>query len=102
MFEHYSVMLNEAVGELNIKEDEIYVDATLGAGGHSSKILSQLTTGHLYSFDQDEEAIKAANERLKAINDHYTIIQSNFKNLKSELAKRGVTSIDGILFDLGV
>jgi 16S rRNA (cytosine1402-N4)-methyltransferase len=102
MFEHYSVMLNEAVGELNIKEDGIYVDATLGAGGHSSKILSQLTTGHLYSFDQDEEAIKAANERLKAINDHYTIIQSNFKNLKSELAKRGVTSIDGILFDLGV
>lgn len=102
MFEHYSVMLNEAVSELNIKPDGIYVDATLGGGGHSSKILTQLTTGHLYCFDQDERAIEAASSRLSAIGDQFTIIHSNFKNLKKELTERGVDSIDGILFDLGV
>ena len=102
MLEHYSVMLNEAVSELNIKPDGIYVDATLGGGGHSSKILTQLTTGHLYCFDQDERAIEAASSRLSAIGDQFTIIHSNFKNLKKELTERGVDSIDGILFDLGV
>lgn len=102
MFEHISVMLNEAVAGLNIKEDGIYVDCTLGGGGHSSKILSQLTSGHLYAFDQDETAIKAAQVKLSKISDHFTIIHSNFVNLKEKLNELGVEKVDGILFDLGV
>ena len=85
MFEHVTVMLEEAVDGLNIKEDGIYVDCTLGGGGHSARILSKLTTGHLYAFDQDETAITAANARLKAISDHYTIIYSNFVHLKEKM-----------------
>ena len=84
MFDHISVMLNEAVTGLNIKEDGIYVDCTLGGGGHSSKILSQLTSGHLYAFDQDETAIKAAQAKLSEISDHFTIIHSNFVHLKEK------------------
>lgn len=102
MFEHVTVMLNEAIEGLNIKEDGIYVDCTLGGGGHSSKILEKLTTGHLYAFDQDENAIKAATERLKAISDNFTIIHSNFVNLKEKLNELGVEKVDGVLFDLGV
>lgn len=102
MFKHVTVMLDEAVKGLNIKEDGIYVDCTLGGGGHSSKILSQLTTGHLYAFDQDENAIKAANERLSKISNNYTIIYSNFVNLEQKLRELGVNKVDGILFDLGV
>jgi len=100
--EHYSVLLNEAIESLNIKKDGIYVDATLGLGGHSSKILEKLTTGHLYSFDEDKMAISFANERLSKIGDNYTLIKSNFVNLKSKLKELGVTKIDGIVFDLGV
>ena len=102
MFKHYSVLLEEAVEGLNIKEDGIYVDCTLGGGGHSARILSKLTTGHLYAFDQDETAITAANARLKAISDHYTIIYSNFVHLKEKLNELGVERVDGVLFDLGV
>ena len=102
MFEHVTVMLEEAVDGLNIKEDGIYVDCTLGGGGHSARILSKLTTGHLYAFDQDETAITAANARLKAISDHYTIIYSNFVHLKEKLNELGVERVDGVLFDLGV
>ena len=102
MFEHTTVMLNEAIEGLNIKEDGIYVDCTLGGGGHSSKILKKLTTGHLYAFDQDENAIKAANERLMAISDKFTIIHSNFVHIKEKLNELGVEKVDGILFDLGV
>lgn len=100
--EHYSVLLEEAIENLNIKEDGIYVDATLGLGGHSSKILEKLTTGHLYAFDEDKIAIEYANNRLSKISNNYTLIKSNFVNLKSELAKLGVNKIDGIVFDLGV
>lgn len=100
--EHYSVLLNESIEELKIKEDGIYVDATLGLGGHSSKILSSLTTGHLYSFDEDSLAISYADKRLQKIGSNYTLIKSNFVNLKAELAKLGITKIDGIVFDLGV
>lgn len=100
--EHYSVLLQEAIDNLNIKEDGIYVDATLGLGGHSSKILEKLTTGHLYAFDEDKMAISYADNRLSKINHNYTLIKSNFVNLKNELAKLGVNEIDGIVFDLGV
>ena len=102
MFNHVTVLLNEAVEGLNVKSDGIYVDCTLGGAGHSSLILKQLTTGHLYCFDQDENAIQAARQRLEAIGDQFTIIQSNFKNIKAELNQRGVDHVDGILFDLGV
>lgn len=102
MFNHVTVLLNEAVEGLNVKSDGIYVDCTLGGAGHSSLILKQLTTGHLYCFDQDENAIQAARQRLETIGKQFTIIQSNFKNIKAELNQRGVERVDGILFDLGV
>lgn len=102
MLEHVTVLKNEAVEALNIKEDGIYVDCTLGGGGHSSLILSKLTTGHLYSFDQDDYAIIRAKEVLDKIGTNYTIINSNFKNIKEELNKLGVSHIDGVLYDLGV
>lgn len=102
MFNHYSVLLRESIENLAIKEDGIYVDCTLGGGGHSSEILKRLTTGHLYSFDQDSFAIENATKRLKEIGDNFTIIKSNFVHLKEALNELGVTKVDGILFDLGV
>lgn len=99
---HYSVLLNESIAGLNIKEDGIYVDATLGYGGHSSEILKRLTTGHLYAFDQDIEAINSSNERLSKISNNYTLIHSNFVNLTKELEQYGITKVDGIIFDLGL
>lgn len=102
MFDHITVLLNEAVEGLNIKEDGIYVDCTLGGAGHSCEILKQLTSGHLYCFDQDQTAIEAAKVRLDAVGDNYTIIYSNFVNIKEKLKEFGVTKVDGILFDLGV
>lgn len=102
MFEHYSVLLDETIDALNIKEDGIYVDCTLGGGGHSSRILEKLTTGHLYCFDQDTNAIEAARERLSKISDNFTIIHANFKELKARLSMEGVYKVDGIVFDLGV
>ncbi len=102
MLEHVTVLKEEAVEQLNIKPDGIYVDMTLGGGGHSSLILSKLTTGHLYSFDQDDYAISRAREVLDKVSSNYTIVKSNFKNIKSELEKLGVSKIDGVLYDLGV
>ena len=99
---HISVLLEECIEGLNIKEDGIYVDATLGGGGHSSEILKRLTTGHLYCFDQDDFAINKARARLSEIGSNFTIIKSNFVNLKEELAKLNVNHIDGIIYDLGV
>lgn len=99
---HYSVLLNESIDGLNIKENGIYVDATLGYGGHSSEILKRLKNGHLYCFDQDLDAIKDANDRLSKINDNYTIIHSNFVHMKEELKKLDITKVDGIIFDLGL
>lgn len=103
MYIHKSVLLNEAIEGLNIKPNGIYVDATTGGGGHSSHILSKLTTGHLYCFDQDEYAYTRSKEVLDPISkENYTFIKSNFVNIKSELNKLGVWKIDGILYDLGV
>ena len=99
---HYSVMLKESIDGLNIKEDGIYVDATLGYAGHSSEILKKLTTGHLYSFDQDKEAIADSTKRLAEISNNFTIIYSNFVFLKDKLLEQGITKVDGILFDLGL
>lgn len=99
---HKSVLLNESINGLNIKEDGIYVDCTLGYAGHSSEILKRLKNGYLYAFDQDDEAILASKVKLNSIASNYEIIKSNFVNLKEELNKRGITKVDGILFDLGV
>lgn len=99
---HVTVLLNEGVDGLNIKSNGIYVDATLGGAGHSSLILSKLTTGHLYAFDQDDFAINQSKDKLKEIGDNFTIIKSNFKNIKEELAKYNIDKIDGIIYDLGV
>lgn len=102
MYIHKTVLLDEAVENLNIKPDGIYVDATTGGGGHSSLILKQLTTGHLYCFDQDEYAFTKTKKRLDLIGSNYTFIHSNFVNLKMELEKKGIKRIDGIIYDLGV
>lgn len=99
---HYSVMLSEALEGLNIKEDGIYVDATLGYAGHSSAILKKLKAGHLYAFDQDEEAIKESKSKLAKIGNNFTIIYSNFVNLKNKLKEQNIKKVDGILFDLGL
>lgn len=100
--EHKSVLLNEAIEGLNIKEDGIYVDMTLGRGGHSKEILKRIKKGFLYCFDQDEEAVSYSKNVLDEVSSNYEIIETNFKNLKSELQKRNVSKVDGILFDLGV
>lgn len=102
MFEHNTVLKNEAVEGLAVKPDGIYVDCTLGGGGHSEEIVKRLRSGHLYAFDQDQEALSAAEHRLKDYHLKITFIKSNFRRMKEELAKRGVTQVDGILFDLGV
>lgn len=99
---HKTVLLNEAIDNLNVKEDGIYVDATLGFGGHSGLILKRVKRGFLFAFDQDEMAIEYSNKKLSEIGNNYEIIKSNFVNLKEELNKRGINKIDGIVFDLGV
>jgi 16S rRNA (cytosine1402-N4)-methyltransferase len=103
MFEHTTVLLDEAVNGLNIKPDGIYVDCTLGGAGHSSLILSKLTeNGKLFAFDQDETAIANAREKLSIYGEQLTIIKSNFLYLKEELEKLGIEKVDGVLYDLGV
>ena len=101
-FNHYSVLLHETIDNLNIKPDGIYVDGTLGGGGHSYEIASRLTTGHLYGFDQDTDALKAAGERLLPFKDRVTTIHSNYEFMKEKLSEFGVTKVDGIMLDLGV
>ncbi len=99
---HKSVLLEESIDGLNIKENGVYVDCTLGFGGHSSEILKRLKKGLLIAIDQDDMAIKASKERLSKISDNYEIIKCNFVRMKEELLKRGISKVDGILFDLGV
>lgn len=102
MVEHVSVLLQESLDYLDIKKDGIYVDCTLGGGGHSFEILKRLETGHLYCFDQDDYAIERATQKLQSVSNNFTIIKSNFVHIKDELLKLGVTEVDGILYDLGV
>lgn len=101
-YEHVPVLLEETLDGLSIREDGIYVDLTLGRGGHSSEILRRIPRGTLYCFDQDEEARALSKERLAAIGDNFVLIDSNFAFVKRELAARGVAKVDGILADLGV
>lgn len=98
---HYSVLLNESIDGLNIKSNGIYVDATLGYGGHSEAILKKLTDGYLIAFDSDQEAIDYSRDRLSKISNNFKLIHSNFENMKSELNELGITKVDGIVFDLG-
>lgn len=98
---HKSVLLEESINSLNIKEDGVYIDATLGYGGHSGEILKRLKKGKLFAFDQDEYAINYCKEKF-IDNGNIEIIKSNFSNMLEELNKRGITKVDGILFDLGV
>ena len=102
MFKHYSVLLEEAVEGLNIKENGIYVDCTLGGAGHSLEILKKLTTGKLYAFDQDNVALENAKIKLSDYADKVVFIKSNFENLKEKLAEHNVYEVAGVLYDLGV
>lgn len=101
-YKHYSVLLNESIEMLNIKPNGIYVDCTLGGGGHSLEILKKLTTGHLFAFDQDDYAISKAKVRLQGFENNYTIINANFSNIKSALLEHGIEHVDGVIYDLGV
>lgn len=102
-FAHVSVLLNETIEALDIKSDGIYLDGTLGGGGHSFHIVSKLSEhGHLYGVDQDEAAIMAATERLEPFQDRVTIIRDNYCNAVSRLKMLGIEGVDGILLDLGV
>ena len=99
---HKSVLLNECIDNLLLKDNSVIVDCTLGYGGHSSEILKRIDKGFLFAFDQDKDAIKYSTERLSSINNNFEIINSNFVNIKNELNKRNITKVDGILYDLGV
>ena len=99
---HYSVLKNETIDGLNLKDNSIVVDATLGYGGHSSEILKKIPNGHLYAFDQDINAINYSEELLSKIGDNYTLIHANFVEMKDKLNELGVKKVDAIVFDLGV
>ena len=100
-FGHIPVMLYEAVDGLSVRPDGVYVDGTAGGGGHSAEILSRLTTGTLYSIDQDPDAIAEVTRRFKD-NDRSVILQGNFSEMQALLAEKGVFSVDGVLLDIGV
>ena len=99
---HVSVLLHETVDLLNVKPDGIYVDGTLGRGGHAGLLISKLTTGHLYAFDKDEQAIAESRENLKDSLDKVTFIHNDFRYMQEELSRYGVEHVDGVMMDLGV
>ena len=102
-FSHKSVLLNETIEGLRIRPDGIYVDGTLGGGGHSYEIAARLNEkGRLIGIDQDEAAIEAAGIRLSEFGSKVTIVRSNYRNTKSVLSSLGITGIDGMMLDLGV
>ena len=99
---HVPVLLQEVIEGLNVKPDGIYLDLTLGRGGHSSVILSKLNNGLLIGVDQDDEAISYSDERLKKISNNYKLVRDNFVNIDSILENLSIDKVDGILMDLGV
>jgi len=99
---HISVLLNECIDNLDIKPDGIYVDGTLGLGGHSYQIASRLTTGRLICIDRDESAITRSRQRLEPFLDRVTFVHSNFCDVADVLDRLGINGCDGMLFDLGV
>lgn len=102
-FSHYSVLLQETITNLNIKADGIYVDGTLGGGGHALEVVKCLSeSGRLFGIDQDDAALQAAEERLSAYQDRVTLVRSNYCNIREALAQYGVKQVDGIVLDLGV
>lgn len=101
-FHHISVLLNECIDNLNIRPDGIYVDGTMGGGGHSLGIAKRLTTGRLICIDQDPNAHEAAGKRLAEYKDRITFVRDNFGNIKSILDSLGIEKIDGMLLDIGV
>lgn len=101
-FSHKSVLLQETIEGLNIKSDGIYVDGTLGGGGHAYEVAGKLTTGRLIGIDQDEDAILAAGNRLAEYSDKVTIVRSNYEAMKQVLNDLGILKVDGIVLDLGV
>ncbi|AAT75753.1 cell membrane substrate S-adenosyl-methyltransferase [Mesoplasma florum L1] len=102
MEKHIPVLLKESIEYLNIKENGIYVDCTLGRAGHSSEILKKLKDGKLFSIDQDETAILEGTEKLTKISNNFKILEGNFVNISAMLAMQGIFEVDGILYDLGV
>ena len=98
---HYSVLLNESIDGLNIKDGGTYVDCTLGYAGHSKVILEKNKKGKLFAFDEDENAVNYSKEALSSIGDNFTIFKENFSNLKKTLEKENILKVDGFLFDLG-
>lgn len=100
-FSHFPVMLDECIKGLNVREDGIYVDGTAGGGGHSSEIAKRLTTGKLFSLDQDPDAVKAATERL-SVYDNAKVIKTNFKDMTDVLLGEGICKVNGVMLDLGV
>lgn len=101
-FKHYSVLLEETIEQLQVRPDGIYVDGTLGGGGHANEVCKRLTTGHFYGIDQDDAAIEAAGKRLEGYGEKVTIIRDNYCNMKAALAGYHVEKVDGIVLDLGV
>lgn len=101
-FEHISVLLNEVLESLNIKEDGIYVDGTLGGAGHSLEIVKRLTTGKLIGIDQDQNALEKAGQVLKKYKNKVILVKNNYENIDKVLEELGIKSIDGMLLDIGV
>ena len=102
MSKHVPVLLNETIEGLNVKPDGIYVDLTLGRGGHSKEVLKRLTTGRLISFDKDETAIEESKANLAGFSEKFTGIHDDFRNFRKDLNELGIDKIDGIMADLGV
>ena len=99
---HFSVLKQECIENMNIKDNGIYEDGTIGLAGHSSEILKSIPNGFLYGFDQDDFAVNMSNEKLSEIGTNYKIIRDNFVNMKLRLNELGIEKVDGILLDLGV